>query len=146
MTDERAMPTEPRLPTESRQPIAGPPADRVRRADRATRGALAAVLALEAVVVLLLPRALAFSGSGLGVTKTILLVLFALLLILAAGLMRRPWGIGLGSSLQVVFALTGIWLLAMLFVAAIFVAVWLRLLVLRRDVAGTRGGWRMFYL
>ena len=38
----------------------------LRRADRATRGALAAVLGLEAVVTLLVPRALAFTDGGLG--------------------------------------------------------------------------------
>lgn len=152
MTDDSAGPTpsdgpaEPAGSTEPRQPIAAERADRERRADRATRGVLAAVLGLEAVVVLLLPRALAFSDGGLGVTKTLLLVLLALLLVLAAGLMRRPWGVGLGSALQVLFVLTGMWLLAMLLVGAIFVAVWFRLLVLRRDAAGTGGGWRMLYL
>jgi hypothetical protein len=118
-------------------------ADRRRRADRATRGALAGVLGLEAVVTLLVPRALAFSSSGLGVTRTLLLVGLAVLLVLAAGLLRRPWGIGLGTALQLVFLLTGIWLFAMFVVAAIFAAVWARLLVLRRELVGTPGGWRL---
>jgi hypothetical protein len=124
-------------------PIAEEEADRIRRADRATRGALAGVLGLEAVVVLLVPRALAFSDGGLGVTKTVLLVGLAVVMIAAAGLLRRPWGIGFGTLLQVLFVLTGIWLLAMLIVGAIFAAVWGRLLVLRHDLVGTPGGWRI---
>ena len=66
------------------------------------------------------------------------------MLVAAAGLLRRPWGIALGSALQVPFLLTGVWLLAMLFVALIFLAVWLRLLILRRGLVGTPGGLRLF--
>ena len=120
-------------------------AERRVRANKATRGALAGVLGLEAVVTLLVPRALAFSDGGLGVTRTVLLVVLAVLMIAAAGLLRRPWGIGAGSALQVLFVLTGIWLLVMLFIGAVFAAVWVRLLVLRRDLVATPGGWRMLY-
>jgi hypothetical protein len=119
------------------------PGERARRADRATRGALAAVLGLEAVVTLLVPRALAFSEGGLGVTKTIVLVVLAVGMVAAAGLQRRSWGIGLGSALQVLFVLTGIWRLAMLFIGAVFAAIWARVLFLRRDLVGTPGGWRI---
>jgi hypothetical protein len=118
-------------------------ADRIRRANRATRGAMAGVLGLEAVVTLLVPRALAFSEGGLGVAKTLTLVVLALLMIAAAGLLRRPWGIGFGSILQVLFVLTGIWLLAMLIIGVLFAAVWARLLLLRRELLGTPGGWRI---
>ena len=120
-------------------------AQRAQRADRATRGALAAILGLEALVILLVPRALAFSAGGLGVTRTVVLIVLALVTVLAAGLVRRPWGIGLGSALQVPFTLIGIWLLVMFIVAGIFIAVWVRLLVLRRDLVGTDGGWRILY-
>lgn len=116
---------------------------RARRADRATKGALAGVLGLEAVVTLLVPRALAFSAGGLGTTKTLLLVGLALVMIAAAGLVRRPAGIGLGSGLQVLLVLTGIWLPAMFIVAAIFAAVWLRLLWLRTELVGTPRNLRM---
>jgi hypothetical protein len=118
-------------------------AERARRADRATRGALAALLGLEAVVTLLVPRALAFSDGGLGVTRTVLLIVLAVVMVAAAGVQRRPWGIGIGSVLQVLFVLTGIWLLTMLFVGAIFAAIWVRVLFLRRDLVGTPGGWRI---
>jgi hypothetical protein len=118
--------------------------ERARRADRATRGVLAGTLGLEALVVLLVPRAIAFTDGGLGTTKTLLLVGFAVVLILAAGMVRRPYGIGLGSVLQLPFLLTGFWISVMFFVALIFIAVWTRVLVLRRDVVGTPSGVRMF--
>jgi hypothetical protein len=120
-------------------------AERARRADRATRGALAAVLALEAVVTLLLPRALAYTESGLGTSKTVLLISLAVVMLAAAGMQRRPWGIGVGSTLQVLFLLTGLLLVAMLVVAVVFVGIWLRLLWLRKDLVGTPAGWRMLY-
>jgi hypothetical protein len=136
--------------TAPEDPRAGPTSDpesderaRVRRADRATRGALAGVLGLEAVVTLLVPRALAFSEGGLGVTKTVLLVVLALLMIAAAGLVRRPWGIAVGSVLQVAFLLSGLWLWALLLIAAVFAAIWLRVLWLRHELLGTPTGWRL---
>jgi uncharacterized membrane protein len=118
-------------------------AERIQRADRATRGGLAAVLALEAVVTLLVPRALAFSSGGLGVTKTLLLIALAIVMIAAAGLLRRPWGIGLGSAVQVLFLLSGLWLIAQLVIAALFAMVWARMLWLRHQLLGTPTGWRL---
>jgi hypothetical protein len=132
--------------TEPADPGPGTEADeqaRAKRADRATRGALAGILGLEAVVVLLVPRALAFSEGGLGVTKTLLLVALALLMIAAAGLVRRPWGIGFGSVLQVAFLLSGLWLWALLLIAAVFAAIWVRVLWLRHELLGTPTGWRL---
>ena len=120
-------------------------AERRARANKATRGALAAVLGLEAVVTLLVPRALAFSDGGLGVGRTVALIVLAVVMIAAAGLLRRPWGIGFGSVLQVLFVLTGVWLLVMVFIGLVFAAVWARVLVLRRDLVGRPGGWRMLY-
>jgi hypothetical protein len=119
-------------------------AERARRADRATKGALAAVLALEALVALLVPRAIAFTSTGLGTGRTIALVALAALFLVAAGTIRRGFGIGLGSVLQVPFLLTGIWQLAMLVLAAIFAGIWVRLLLLRRELVGTPGGVRLF--
>lgn len=129
--------------TSAPEPSEAERAERVRRADSSTRGALAGVLGLEALVVLLVPRALAASSSGLGATKTLILVGLAVLLILAAGMLRRPYGVGVGTVMQVPLMLTGIWLGAMFVVGAIFWAVWYRLLMLRRDVVGTPRGLRM---
>jgi hypothetical protein len=118
-------------------------AERARRADGATRGTLAGVLGLEALVVLLVPRALAASSSGLGTTKTLILVALAVLLIVAASMLRRPYGVAVGTAMQVPLMLTGILIVAMFVLGAIFWAVWYRILTLRRDVVGTPRGVRM---
>jgi len=133
-------PNEERARAETTEPTPEQYAERARRANRATRGALAGVLGLEALVVLLVPRALAFSDAGLGVAKTVTLIVFAVVLIFGAASMRRPWGIGFGSVLQLGLILTGIWLWGMFIVGAIFAAIWIRLLVLRHEVVGTPGG------
>jgi hypothetical protein len=134
---------EPTRPAQATEPTEEQRAERAARANRATRGALAAVLGLEALVVLLVPRAIAFTATGLGGTRAGLLIALAVIMLAAAGLMRRPWGIGLGSVLQLPFILTGIWLTAMFVVAAIFATIWLSLLNLRRELVGTPGGIRM---
>lgn len=118
-------------------------AERARNADKATRRALAVVLGLEALVVLLVPRAIAFTDAGLGGTKTGLLLGLAGLMIVGAGVQRRGWGIGFGSLLQVPLILTGVWLPALFVVGGIFAAIWIYLLTLRHELVGTPGGARM---
>jgi len=110
--------------------------------DRATRRVLAAVLCLEAFTVLLVPRALART-TGLGGLKTGLLLGFAALLVAAAAVQRRRWGIGVGSALHVPLLLIGVWTHAFFVVAAIFVGVWLYVLNVRHELVGTPGGVRM---
>ena len=118
-------------------------AERARRADKATRSALAGVLGLEAVVVLLVPRAIAFTETGLGTARTVALIVLAVLMVAAAAGVRRTWGIGAGSVLQLLLVLTGVWLAAMFFLGAVFTAIWLYLLSLRHELVGTPGGARM---
>ena len=118
-------------------------AERAKRADKATRSALAGVLGLEDVVVLLVPRAIAFTETGLGTARTVALVVLAVLMVLAAAGVRRTWGIGAGSVLQLLLVLTGVWLAAMFFLGAVFAAIWLYLLSLRHELVGTPGGARM---
>jgi hypothetical protein len=118
-------------------------AERHRRVDRATRGGLAAVLCLEAFCVLLVPRAIAQTPTGLGGVKTGLLIGFAVVLIAAAVVQRRRWGVGVGSLLQVPFVLVGVWVHAFFIVGVLFVGVWLYLLNVRHELAGTPGGVRM---
>ena len=110
--------------------------------NRATRRVLSAVLCLEAFSVLLVPRALART-TGLGGLKTGLLLGFAALLLAAAAVQRRRWGIGLGSALQVPLLLIGIWTHAFFIVGALFLGVWLYVLNLRHELVGTPGGVRM---
>lgn len=125
------------------QPTAEQVAERAARADRSTRGALAGILGLEAMVVLLVPRAIAFTATGLGGARAGVLIALGVLLVGAAAVQRRSWGIGVGSALQVPFVLTGVWLAAMFVIAAIFVSIWLYLLNVRHELVGTPGGLRM---
>jgi len=116
-------------------------AERARRADKASRGVLAAVLGLEALVTLLIPRTIAFT-TGLGPVRTGICIGLAVVLVVAAGLVRRAWGIAVGSALQVAFLATGILIATMFLVAALFIAVWLRVLMLH-VVVGSPGGLRL---
>lgn len=124
------------------QPSDGGHEERLRRAEAGNRGVLAGVLGLEALSVLLLPVALRATHS-LGLTRTIVLIAFAFVLVGAAGAMRRPHGIALGGVMQILFMLTGFLSYAMFVLGAAFWAVWWRGLVFRRDVLGKPGGLRM---
>ena len=110
------------------------------RAGKALGGAAAAILLLEGIAVLFVPRGIVQSGPGLtGFRLTTLLVL-ALLLILASGLQRRPWGLMAGTVLQVALLLTGVATSAMWFVGAVFLLIWLYLLQVRKELLGSPFG------
>jgi Protein of unknown function (DUF4233) len=110
------------------------------RAARALRGAAAGVLGLEGIAVLFVPRGIAQSGPGLtGFRLTVLLVL-AVLLLLAAGLQRRPQGLVVGTVLQVPLLLTGLLNGVMWIVAGAFVLIWLYLLQVRKELIGSPFG------
>ncbi len=113
------------------------------RADKATRGVLAALLCFEALVVLLLPRAIAQTDTGLDAVKTTVLIALAVVLVATGFLLRRRWGIGLGSAGQLAVLTTGALEPVMFAVAAVFIALWAWVLTMRRDLVGTPGGWRM---
>jgi hypothetical protein len=110
------------------------------RAGRALNGAAAAILVLEGLAVLFVPRGIAQSGPGLtGFRLTFLLVL-ALLFILASGVQRRPRGLLVGSVLQVPLLLTGLFNSVMWILGGIFVLIWLYLLQLRKELLGSPFG------
>jgi hypothetical protein len=127
------------------QPIVSAEALEARRnkANRATRGALAGILCLEAFVVLLVPRAIAQTSEGLSGTKTGLLVGLAVVLVAVGFLLRRPWGIAVGSILQLVLAATIVLVPALIVVVVLFIGIWLFLLRTRHQILGTPSGWRM---
>ena len=113
--------------------------DRVRAA-RALGGAGAAVLLIEGIVVLFVPRGIAQSGPGLSGGRLWILLALALVLILAAGLQRRPQGVVIGTVLQVPLLLTGLLNGVMWFLGGAFVLIWLYLLELRKDLLGSAFG------
>src|SRR3954452_23134821 len=117
--------------------------ERLRRPDRATRGAAAGLLCLEGLVVLLIPRAIAQTSTGLDATKTTLLIGLAVVLVGCGFLLRRRWGIGAGSVLQLLLLSTVALIPALAIVVVFFVLVWWYLLRTRHQLLGTPSGWRM---
>jgi hypothetical protein len=107
------------------------------RAARALGGAAAAVLLLEGIAVLFVPRGIAQSGPGLTGLRLALLLALAVVLILSSGLQRRPQGLVAGTVLQVPLLLTGLMNGVMWIVGGVFVLIWLYLLQVRKDLLGS---------
>ena len=110
------------------------------RAARALGGAAAGLLALEGIATLFVPRGIAQSGDGLTGGRLAFLLVLAVVLILAAGVQRRPWGLWVGTALQVPLLLTGLLNSVMWFVAGAFVLIWLYLLQVRKELLGSPFG------
>ena len=110
------------------------------RAGKALGGAAAAILLLEGIAVLFVPRGIAQSGDGLTGTRLTVLIVLAVLLILASGLQRRPQGLLIGTVLQVPLLLTGLLGSAMWLVGGLFVLIWAYLLQIRKDLLGSPFG------
>jgi hypothetical protein len=110
------------------------------RAARALRGAAAAVLVLEGIAVLFVPRGIAQTEEGLGGGLLALLLVLALVLILASGIQRRPRGLVIGTALQVPLLATGLINGVMWFVAGAFLLIWAYLLQVRKELVGTAFG------
>ena len=110
------------------------------RAGKALNGAAAAIVLLEGIAVLFVPRGIAQSGDGLTGFRLVFLIVLAVLLILASGVQRRPQGLLIGTALQVPLVLTGLFSSAMWLVAGVFVLIWLYLLQVRKDLLGSPFG------
>jgi Protein of unknown function (DUF4233) len=107
------------------------------RAARALRGAAAAILLLEGIAVLFVPRGIAQTGDGLTGGRLTALLVLSVVLILAAGVQRRPQGVLAGTVLQVPLLATGLLNGVMWFVAGAFVLIWLYLLQIRKELLGS---------
>jgi Ca2+/Na+ antiporter len=110
------------------------------RAGRALGGAAAAILVLEGIATLFVPRGIAQDGVGLTGGRLTYLLVLALVLILAAGIQRRERGVLIGTVLQVPLLLTGLLNNVMWFVAGAFVLIWLYLLQVRKELLGAPFG------
>lgn len=110
------------------------------RAAKALRGAAAAVLVLEGIAVLFVPRGIAQTEEGLGAGRLTVLLVLALLLILASAVQRRERGLLIGTALQVPLLLTGLLNSVMWIVAGAFVLIWSYLLQVRKELIGTSFG------
>ena len=107
------------------------------RAGRALNGAAAGILVLEGIATLFVPRGIAQTGEGLTGGRLTYLLVLAVVLVLAAGIQRRPRGLLVGTALQVPLLLTGLFDGVMWIVAGAFVLIWLYLLQVRKELLGS---------
>src|SRR5687768_11690799 len=110
------------------------------RAGRALNGAAAAILVLEGISTLFVPRGIAQDGDGLTGGRLAYLLVLAVVLVLAAGIQRRERGILIGTALQIPLLATGLFNNVMWFVAGAFVLIWLYLLQVRKELLGSPFG------
>jgi hypothetical protein len=100
------------------------------------RGVFAAVLVLESIVVLLALLVLSKFGDGATPTGVGVIVAIALLMIVGAGLQRRPWGLAYALVLQAVTIVAGfVFVTALGVMGVVFALVFAGLMLMRRDVA-----------
>ncbi|MFC4127522.1 DUF4233 domain-containing protein [Nocardia rhizosphaerae] len=98
------------------------------------RGVMAGTLVLESIVVLLALPVVADVGGGITWFSGTYLIALAVLMILGAGLQRKPWAIPFDLGLQVLL-LAGTFIhLSIGIIGVVFAAVWAFILVLRADV------------
>jgi Protein of unknown function (DUF4233) len=98
-------------------------------------GVLMAALLLEMVVVLLSIPVVANLGGGMATWQGVLVGALAAALLLTCGVLRRPWGIWVAASLQVVMIACWVALPALGILGLVFGVVWAILLWMRWDVA-----------
>jgi hypothetical protein len=110
------------------------------RAGRALNGAAAAILVLEGISTLFVPRGIAQDGDGLTGGRLAYLLVLAVVLVLAAGIQRRERGVLIGTALQIPLLATGLFNNVMWFVAGAFVLIWLYLLQVRKELLGSPFG------
>lgn len=115
------------------EPVANPSG--LRDPARAVRSVGAAALSFEALTVLLALAPIAKLSGGLTGPRLAALVVLSVLLILTAGLLRRPWAYFLGSALQLAVLAAGLINPGMFVVGVVFGLVWIYVLHLRRTVA-----------
>jgi hypothetical protein len=100
------------------------------------RGVYAATLTLEAIVVALALLVLPKFGEGATPFGVTVISALAVAMVVAAGLQRRPWGLGLALGLQAVMIACGLLVPALGVMGVVFALVWAGILLLRRDLAG----------
>ncbi|MGP4096648.1 DUF4233 domain-containing protein [Nonomuraea sp. KM90] len=96
----------------------------------------ASVLGMEAIVAgLITPVAIAVVGAEPWLAVTVGIGL-AVLCVVAAGLLKRPFGYVLGSVVQVLAICAGFLVPTMFFLGAIFAALWITAIMVARRVEG----------
>ena len=109
-------------------------------AARLRRTFCSTVLVCEALVAFfaaLVAKDLSDVSTGTLVTAA---SVYALVCILLCGALRAPWAYAVGSVLQLVLILSGIWLTAMFFVGVLFAVLWAASFVLSARIEQIRAG------
>jgi hypothetical protein len=115
------------------EPVAPPPVNPL----KGLRGVFAAVLALESIVVALALLVLPKFGGGAGPVATAVVGGLAAVMLLAAFVQRRPWGLAVALVLQVALIVVGfLTTVGLSVMGVVFALVWGALLYMRQDVAG----------
>ncbi|MFI7521709.1 DUF4233 domain-containing protein [Micromonospora globbae] len=108
----------------------------LRDPQRAVRGLGAATLTLEALVLLLAIQPIRVVGGDLGGTAIGAVVALAVVAVVLAGLIRRPWAWNAGTVLQGLLMLSGLLHWSLLVLGVIFALVWGYALHVRRVILG----------
>ncbi len=98
------------------------------------RGVMAGTLILEAIVVLLALPVVGSVGGGLNPASTGYLVGVAVLLVLMAGVQKRPWAIWANLAVQVLLIAGWVVYPGVGFMGLLFTVVWLLIAYLRAEV------------
>ncbi|MFD9964408.1 DUF4233 domain-containing protein [Amycolatopsis sp. NPDC058986] len=99
------------------------------------RGVMAGSLIMEAITVALAIPVVAKLGGGVGTGTGWAVIVIAVALLLCCGVLKRPWAVPVVLVLQVVLIAMAFLLPAVAILGVIFLAFWLWVLWLRRDVA-----------
>lgn len=116
------------------KPTAQEQEERRARAARAVRGVFAGTLVLEALTVLFVPRAVARVGSGLTTTKLVVSLILVVALIATAAMVRRRYGLAIGTVLQLALIASGLLTGAMYILGVIFAGIWAYELKIRNQL------------
>ncbi|MDH6465685.1 hypothetical protein M2302_005887 [Micromonospora sp. A200] len=128
-----------------RDPVADPVADPaapgerrsgLRNPDKAVRGLGAGTLALEALVLLLAIQPIRVVGGDLSGAAIAAIVALAVVCVVLAGRMGRPWAWPAGTVVQGLLLLSGLLHWSLLALGIIFGLVWAYALHVRRVILG----------
>lgn len=98
------------------------------------RGVMAAILILEAIVVLLALPVVSMVGGGLTATSRGYLIAVAVVLVLLTGVQGRPWAIWANLAVQLALLFGFFVYPAVGFVGVVFTLVWLLIAYFRAEV------------
>ncbi|MGN9768643.1 DUF4233 domain-containing protein [Micromonospora sp. SD12] len=108
----------------------------LRNPERAVRGLGAGTLSLEALVLVLAIQPIRVVGGDLGGAAIGVVVALAVVAVLLAGMMRRPWAWHAGTALQGLLMLAGLLHWSLFVLGVVFALVWAYALHVRRVILG----------